>query len=710
VSLAVTLLGSATFTTASGTKTVVATPAVGDLIVIVTAHSGNVADTTPTDDNSSGAYTRIDGALKAASVDKLNIFIRNTLIGAASSTTFTHAPGASTGGGMAVFKVTGMQKTGAAAAKRTAKQENQASGTPAPVFGAAPLTTNAVIGAVFNGANAATMTPRANFTELCDVGYNTPASGLETMSRDSGETATTQTWGSSSATAFSAIVLELDADKTLTPGLFTNSQTFPAPTVGATYALTPGLKGSEVTTPAPTVAAGAVNLTPGLKASEIVFSAPTVGRGAVGVLPGLLASAASFAAPTVGSTYALTPGLLTESQSFAAPAVAAGPVGLQPGLMGSAAAFSAPTVAPGAVGLLPSLVSTGNSFAAPTVAPGSVGLLPSLLGTANSFATATVAAGPVNLSPGLKATEASFAAPTVQPGAVALLPSLISNSQTFAAPAVTATYGIAPALASNAQSFFGPTVLAGAVNVAPPLFTEANSFAAAIVAPGPVGLEPSVVTNSPAFPAPTVSSTAALIASLFASTAVVSLPTILGLYDLVPAGFTNQNSFAAAAVAAGAANIDPPLMPSAATFWDATITGGEVAIRPALLAANDTFGFATVTPGLVGLVAPLVANGSTLYGTAVKSVAGRPLGSAPRSPSTSRCTSTPRRSARRSWTQRQSCWSGWWDRRPRSSRPRCRTARRSSWPSCSPTTRSSSRRSSPGWCSVAASSFPPRTG
>jgi hypothetical protein len=35
---AVTLLGSATFDTSSGTKQVTATPAVDDLIVIITAH------------------------------------------------------------------------------------------------------------------------------------------------------------------------------------------------------------------------------------------------------------------------------------------------------------------------------------------------------------------------------------------------------------------------------------------------------------------------------------------------------------------------------------------------------------------------------------------------------------------------------------------------------------------------------------------------
>lgn len=52
---AATLLGTATFTTASGSKTVTATPAVGDLIIIVCAHTGNtVVGIAPTDNNSDG--------------------------------------------------------------------------------------------------------------------------------------------------------------------------------------------------------------------------------------------------------------------------------------------------------------------------------------------------------------------------------------------------------------------------------------------------------------------------------------------------------------------------------------------------------------------------------------------------------------------------------------------------------------------------------
>lgn len=208
---AVTLLGTATFSTASGTKTVTATPAVGDLIVIYTAHTGNTSAATPTDDQG-GVYQEVTAAasVKVTSADQLRCFIRTQLIPAAVSTIFTHAPGTSTGGGLAVHKVTGMGRVGAAAARQAAVQNNQAAATPAPAYGSSALTGNAHIGAIFNGTNPATMTAPASWTERTDVGYATPTSGLETASRDSGFTGTTVTWGSASGSAFCSSIVELD--------------------------------------------------------------------------------------------------------------------------------------------------------------------------------------------------------------------------------------------------------------------------------------------------------------------------------------------------------------------------------------------------------------------------------------------------------------------------------------------------------------------
>lgn len=210
---AVTSLGI-TFATASGTETVVATPALGDLIVIVCAYTGLTTVVAPTDNNADGhgTYELGRSAVKNTSADLLSIWVRSDVIQSATSTTFTIAPGATTGGGLQVFKVTGMTIAGPAAIRQSALNINGlATNTPAPSFGGtATLTGNALIGAVFNGTSPATMTPPTGFTESQDVGYSTPTTGLETVFANSGITLSSVTWGSTSASAFSAVLIELD--------------------------------------------------------------------------------------------------------------------------------------------------------------------------------------------------------------------------------------------------------------------------------------------------------------------------------------------------------------------------------------------------------------------------------------------------------------------------------------------------------------------
>jgi hypothetical protein len=208
---AVTLLGTATFSTASGTKTVTATPAVGDLIIIVTANSGSTTTTAaPTDNNSSGTYTVVNTSVKATSADTMQVWVRNALIASASSTVFTQAPGTTTGGGLVVLKIPNASVAGSSAIIRSAIQSNQAtSTTPAPVLGATPSSDSAIVTAVFNASNTASVTVRSGYTSRADLGYNTPTSGLIVATRDSGETSATITWGGTSGSAFGSIAVEV---------------------------------------------------------------------------------------------------------------------------------------------------------------------------------------------------------------------------------------------------------------------------------------------------------------------------------------------------------------------------------------------------------------------------------------------------------------------------------------------------------------------
>lgn len=209
----VTSLGS-TFLTTGGNETVVATPAIGDLIVVCCASSGRTVGQIPTitDNNSSGTYTLIAATTCTTNVDSGWIFIRNALIPAASSTTFTYAISGDTGGGLNVLKVVGVSSVGAAAARQYATQNNQAAATPAPVFNTTPDQNNACIGMIINATAGPIINQPATWTELVDVTYGTPTFSMETCTKAGLQSTATVTWGSASGSQFGAIVLELNCD------------------------------------------------------------------------------------------------------------------------------------------------------------------------------------------------------------------------------------------------------------------------------------------------------------------------------------------------------------------------------------------------------------------------------------------------------------------------------------------------------------------
>lgn len=596
MALGVTLLGTATFNTSSGSKTVTATPAVGDLIVIVTAHSGNTSSVTPTDDNSSGTYTTILSALKNASADKMMIHIRDSLIGAANSTVFTHAPGTSTGGGLAVFKVTGMQKTGATAARQSAKQENQAAATPAPVFGSAPLSVNAIIGAIFNATNVAGMTPRTNFTERCDVGYNTPASGLETMSRDSGETATTQTWGSASASAFASAVVELDSSQTLTPSLFTNSQTFYSPTVNSYLSLIPIINNVNTTVTNDGAGVYTIEKTSGVDNSYDASAVSSVGVSGDFVLRleeqtntgdflGLSVNPLVSDDANIDFAWQLYTGLgwRPEKNSVA-----------QTGFL-----------TPAAYAWIWRIGSTlywgrGSTLADAQASPDFTDTSSATLKFDSTLAF-------------LNKTNGVLFYTVI--GAQNLTPSLFTNSQTFYSPAISTINTLTPNLFTNSQTFFAPTVGRGAVNLSPSLFTNSQIFFAPTVAQLST-IAPNLFTNSQVFYSPIVTSVANIIPSLFTNTQNFFTPTITKTYSINANLFTNSQTFYAPTVTRGAVNLTPALFVNSQTFYSPTITTGPVGLTPVLFTNNQTFYSPTITT-IARLFPSLLANSQTFFAPTV---------------------------------------------------------------------------------------------
>ena len=223
-------------------------------------------------------------------------------------------------------------------------------------------------------------------------------------------------------------------------------------------------------------------LTPSLFTNSNTFHAPTVSAGAVTLTPGLFSNSNSFHAPTL--TQIALPGLYSNDQAFYAPTVTPGAVTLSAGILTNTAAFHAATVSPGAVTVTPELFTNSNAFYAPTVAA-TQELTPALFTGTQAFYAATVAPGTTTLTPALFSNSPAFYAATVSPGAVDLTPVLFSNSPAYyAATVAPGAVDLTPALFSNSEAFYSATITqpgGGAQDLLPDLFGNDAIFFAAIV-------------------------------------------------------------------------------------------------------------------------------------------------------------------------------------------------------------------------------------
>lgn len=188
------------------------TPVANDLLVVFCTTTDAAPATAALTNSESTAFTQIATALFVSSFHRCYLFVADALSAAVSQTvTFTPTP-AGSGSNILVCAVSGMTKVGAAAVKQSKVLSNQAGGgTPEVIFDASALTGNPTLAFLANTSNPATVTAPTSWSELADIGYATPSGGAEYATRDSGFTGTTITWGSTSATAFGAIIVELDA-------------------------------------------------------------------------------------------------------------------------------------------------------------------------------------------------------------------------------------------------------------------------------------------------------------------------------------------------------------------------------------------------------------------------------------------------------------------------------------------------------------------
>jgi hypothetical protein len=109
----------------------------------------------------------------------------------------------------------------------------------------------------------------------------------------------------------------------------------------------PWAGGAWAGTPQPESGSGTQTLTPALFTNTQTFYAPTVSGGTVTLTPSLATNSQTFYAPTVSATYALTPALVTNSQTFYAPEVTQGAAQIYPALFTNTQIFYGPTLTGG---------------------------------------------------------------------------------------------------------------------------------------------------------------------------------------------------------------------------------------------------------------------------------------------------------------------------------------------------------------------------
>jgi hypothetical protein len=278
--------------------------------------------------------------------------------------------------------------------------------------------------------------------------------------------------GTSGSATIRMVGFTITPTQDLVPAIFTNTNTFYAPTV------TPG----------------AVTLTPSLYSNINTFYGPTT-TSIVGVAPTLFSNTNVFYGPTVSpGEVTISPDLFENTSDFYAASISTGPVTIQPALYSNDATFYV---------LAPGLFTNSNTFHGPSVSY-SYELTPSRFDNSNTIYNATVT-GAYMLSASLVTNNNAFYAADVTVGAVDLAPSLFNNSNIFYSPNVFlagAPQELLPDLFENQNTFFGPVVVAS-YTVTAELFSNVNAFYGHLVS-ADYSIQPALFVNVNVFYAPEI--------------------------------------------------------------------------------------------------------------------------------------------------------------------------------------------------------------
>jgi len=207
----VSSVGAANNADLSSYTTAAFTPQAGDLLVMNVIASGSVTTGTVTDTQNLG-WTLI-GTVNDGTNSISMFYAQRTASAQSMTVTWDCTADPATGARVGVIGFRGSDAT----LRQFATGSGGAGTAPTVTLPAAAITFNPLYALMGSTTNPAAITPTTGWTEIADAGWANPTTGFQLQRINSGETNSVIAWGSNSATAWIAMVIEF-WDSTDAPG------------------------------------------------------------------------------------------------------------------------------------------------------------------------------------------------------------------------------------------------------------------------------------------------------------------------------------------------------------------------------------------------------------------------------------------------------------------------------------------------------------
>lgn len=338
-----------------------------------------------------------------------------------------------------------------------------------------------------------------------------------------------------------------------------------------------------------TTTSSSQTLTPTLFTNTNTFYSPSANTGTVSLQPSVFNNTSSFYTPTVATSNNLQADLLTNTQTFYNQTVTTSNT-LQADVLSNTNSFYSHTLAGGSVALQPLLFTNNNTVYSATVIQGTATLQPALVSNENSFLSPTVSTS-YTLQSGLVTNANSFYTQQLS-ASYALQPTLVSNTSEFYTPAVSTSYTLQSDVLTNTSVFYNAIVSnEGSKVLVPERFDNTSLFYTPTLTTGTVLVQPNRFDNIETFYTTTVTSTYPLQPSLYTNTSTFNTHTVsAGTVTLQSDLFVQTNNFYSATIVLGSGTqfIQPTLFENTNAFFSGVVAI-EQFIVPSLFTNTNSF-------------------------------------------------------------------------------------------------------------------------